>query len=135
MRARRAGCAILGARNFRGITAGKGYGVMTDDVDPAGVGLADAIGQVRAELEQAIKDGEESPVAFRAGPVEMEFEVAFTRTGGVSGGFQLSVLSFGAKGEKSTAATHRVKVALTPADREGRDILIGDTGPRDTGTR
>jgi hypothetical protein len=108
---------------------------MTDDVDPAGVGLADAIGQVRAELEQAIKDGEESPVAFRAGPVEMEFEVAFTRTGGVSGGFQLSVLSFGAKGEKSTAATHRVKVALTPADREGHDILIGDTGPRDTGTR
>ncbi len=108
---------------------------MTDDIDPPGVGLADAIGQVRAELEQAIKDGEESPVAFRAGPVEMEFEVAFTRTGGVSGGFQLSVLSFGAKGEKSTAATHRVKVALTPADREGRDILIGDTGPRDTGTR
>ena len=108
---------------------------MTDAADPAGVGLADAIGQVRAELEQAIKDGEESPVAFRAGPVEMEFEVAFTRTGGINGGFQLSVLSFGAKGEKSTAATHRVKVALTPADREGRDILIGDTGPRDTGTR
>jgi hypothetical protein len=108
---------------------------MTDEVDPAGVGLADAIGQVRAELEHAIKDGEESPVAFRAGPVEMEFEVAFTRAGGVSGGFQLSVLSFGAKGEKSTAVTHRVKVALTPADREGRDMLIGDTGPRDAGTR
>ena len=108
---------------------------MADDVDPAGVGLADAIGQVRAELEQAIKDGQESSVAFRAGPVELEFEVAFTRTGGVSGGFQLSVLSFGAKGEKSTAATHRVKVALTPADREGRDMLIGDTGPRDTGAR
>jgi hypothetical protein len=108
---------------------------MTDDVDPAGVGLADAIGQVRAELEQAIKDGEESPVAFRAGPVEMEFEVAFTRNSGVSGGFQLSVLSFGAKRDKSSAATHRVKVALTPADREGRDILIGDTGPRGAGTR
>jgi hypothetical protein len=108
---------------------------MTDDVDPTGVGLANAIGQVRAELEQAIKDGQESPVAFRAGPVEMEFEVAFTRTGGVSGGFQLSVLSFGAKREKSAAATHRVKVALTPADREGQDILIGDTASRDSGTR
>jgi hypothetical protein len=108
---------------------------MAVEVDPAGVGLADAIGQVRAELEQAIKDGEKSPVAFRAGPVEMEFEVAFTRTGGVSGGFQLSVLSFGAKRDKSSAATHRVKVELTPADREGRDVLIGDTGPRDAGTR
>jgi hypothetical protein len=108
---------------------------MADDVDPPGVGLADAIGQVRAELEKAIKDGEKSSVAFRAGPVELEFEVAFTRTGGVSGGFQLSVLSLGAKRDKSSASTHRVKIALTPADREGRDMLIGDTGPRDAGPR
>jgi NTP-dependent ternary system trypsin peptidase co-occuring protein len=109
---------------------------MADDGDPvAGVGLADAIGQVRAELEKAIEAGGDSPVAFRAGPVELEFEVAFTRTGGVNGGFQLSVLSFGAKGEKSSVATHRVKVALTPADRDGSDMLIGDTGPRDAGTR
>jgi hypothetical protein len=118
-----------------GESQGKGCVVMADDVDPVGVGLADAIGQVRAELEKAIKEGQESSVKFRAGPVELEFEVAFTRMGGISGGFQLSVLSFGAKGEKSTAATHRVKVALTPADREGRDMLIGDTGLRDAGTR
>jgi Trypsin-co-occurring domain 2 len=108
---------------------------MADDVGPPGVGLADAIGQVRAELEKAIKDGEKSPVAFRAGPVELEFEVAFTRTGGVSGGFQLSVLSLGASRDKSAATTHRVKIALTPADRDGRDMLIGDTGPRDAGPR
>ena len=108
---------------------------MADDVEPVGVGLADAIGQVRAELEQAVEDGRDSAVAFRAGPVELEFEVAFTRTGGVNGGFQLSVLSLGAKREKSTAATHTVKVTLTPADREGRDMLIGDTGTRDAGTR
>jgi hypothetical protein len=106
-----------------------------DDVDPVGVGLADAIGQVRAELERAIEDGEHSAVAFRAGPVELEFEVAFTRTGGVQGGFQLSVLSFGAKGERSSAATHRVHVALTPVDRQGRDKLIGDVGKRDVGTK
>src|SRR5215469_3930852 len=103
--------------------------------DPVGVGLAEAIGQVRAELEQAIEDGARSAVAFRAGTVELEFEVAFAKTGGVEGGFQLSVLSFGAKGERSSAATHRVKVALTPVDRQGQDKLIGDVGKRDTGTR
>jgi len=101
------------------------------DKDPVGIGLADAIGQVRTELEQAIKDGEGSEVAFRAGPVELEFEVAFAKTGAISGGFQLSVLSFGAKGERSSTATHRVKVALTPVDREGRDKLIGDVGKLD----
>lgn len=103
---------------------------MTENADPPGVGLSDAIDQVRAELEQAIKDGEHSEVAFRAGPVELEFEVAFTRNGSIDGGFQLSVLSFGAKRERSSTATHRVKVVLTPTDRQGHDKLIGDTGPR-----
>jgi hypothetical protein len=90
---------------------------------------------VRSELEQAIKDGERSAVAFRAGTVELEFEIAFARTGGVQGGLQLSVLSFGAKGEHSSTATHRVTVALTPVDRQGQDKLIGDVGRRDTGTK
>ena len=106
-----------------------------DDADPVGVGLADAIDQVRAELEKAIEDGERSAVAFRAGPVELEFEVAFVKAGGVQGGLQLSVLSLGAKRDRSSAATHRVKVALTPVDRQGRDKLIGDTGPRDVGAK
>jgi hypothetical protein len=78
---------------------------MADDVDPPGVGLADAIGQVQTELEQAIKDGQESSIAFRAGPVELEFEVAFTQAGGINGGCRLSVLPFGAKREKSSGAT------------------------------
>jgi Trypsin-co-occurring domain 2 len=106
-----------------------------DDNDLIGVGLAEAIDQVRTELEQAIKDGERSAVAFRAGPVELEFEVAFAKTASAQGGLQLSVLSFGAKGERSSTATHRVKVALTPVDRQGRDKLIGDVGKRDTGTK
>jgi hypothetical protein len=106
-----------------------------DDADPVGLGLAEAIGQVRTELEQAIKDGENSAVAFRAGPVDLEFEVAFANTGGIEGGFQLSVLSFGAKRERSSTATHRIRVALTPVDRQGQDKLIGDVGKRDVGKK
>jgi hypothetical protein len=104
--------------------------MVPEESDPVGIGLAEAIGQVRAELEQAIKDGEHSAVAFRAGPVELEFEVAFARTGGVAGGFQLSVLSLGAKRDHSSTSTHRVKVALTPVDRQGREKLIGDVGTK-----
>ena len=106
-----------------------------NEANLVGVGLADAIGQVRSELEQAITDGAQSAVAFRAGPVDLEFEVAFTRTGGVQGGFQLSVLSLGAKRERSSTATHTVKVSLTPVDREGRDKLIGDVGKREVGKK
>ena len=101
-----------------------------DDADPVGLGLAEAIGQVRTELERAINEGKNSEVAFRPGPVELEFEVAFAKTGGIEGGFQLSVLSFGAKRERSSTATHRMKVALTPVDRQGQDTLIGDVGKK-----
>ncbi len=41
------------------------------------VRLSDAIGQVRAELERAIDAGKDSSIAFRAGPVELEFQVGF----------------------------------------------------------
>jgi Trypsin-co-occurring domain 2 len=107
---------------------------MTSEVtDLIGIGLADAIGQVRDELARAIEGGKTSPVAFRAGPVELEFEVGFARAGGIDGGFRLSVLSMGAKRERSSTTTHRVRVTLTPADRQGRDKLIGDIGTADPG--
>jgi NTP-dependent ternary system trypsin peptidase co-occuring protein len=105
---------------------------MTSDEgnEAIGIGLAEAIGQVRTELENAIKDGEKSAVAFRAGPVELEFEVGFAKTGGVNGGFQLSVLSLGAKRERSATTTHRVRVSLTPVDRDGHDRLISEHGTK-----
>ena len=54
--------------------------------DP-GLGLAAAIKLVRSELQQAMEDGQSSPLAFTAGPVQLEFEVAFGKGkegGGVS---------------------------------------------------
>lgn len=99
-----------------------------DETEPVGIGLAEAIGQVRAELARAIEEGKDSPVAFRAGPVDLEFEVGFQKTGAVDGGLQLSVLSLNAKRERSSTTTHRVRVTLTPVDHQGLDKLIDDVG-------
>ena len=85
--------------------------------EPVGVGLADAISQVRAELEQALQEGKDSSIGFEAGPVELEFEIGFTKSREAGGGFQLSVLSLGAKGQGSSMTTHRVTVSLNPVDR------------------
>ena len=63
-----------------------------------GVGLADAIATVRAELEEAITAGKSSPLAFRAGPVEMEFQVSFSRTGTGQAGIKAWVVTAGARG-------------------------------------
>jgi hypothetical protein len=89
------------------------------------VELAVAIGQVREQLARAIEAGKDSPVAFRAGPVELEFEVAFTASGSGDVGVRVWVVSAGVTGEVSRATTNRLKVTLTPVDRAGKDKLIG----------
>ena len=99
--------------------------------DELGVGLAEAVEQVRSELEDAIKRGQGSSVAFEAGPVEMEFEVAFTASGGGDAGFRVWVVNVTARGDVSMAATNRLKITLQPVDRAtGKHALIGDLADR-----
>ena len=89
--------------------------------------LADTIAAVRRELSSAQAAGQGQPVQFRTGPVELEFEVAVTRTGGGQGGVQLWVLTLGGKGELEHATTQRIKVTLQPVDPEtGEDAQIAD---------
>lgn len=103
--------------------------VADDDFDgEEGVWLAAAIGQVRSELALAIEEGRDSPVRFRAGPVELEFQVAVSRTKGVDGGVRVSVISVGGKWEKAGTETHRVLISLTPVDAAGNEQLIGSEG-------
>jgi hypothetical protein len=103
---------------------------MCDDLG-LGVGLAEAIATVRAELERAIADGERAMLAFRAGPVEMEFQVTFSKTGSTDAGVRAWVISAGAKGQVSSSDTHRLKLSLTPLRRsDGGDPLIGSVAER-----
>jgi hypothetical protein len=89
--------------------------------------LADTIAAVRRELSSAHAAGQGQPVQFRAGPVELEFEVAVTRSGGGQAGVQLWVLTLGGKAEMANATTQRIKVTLQPVDPQtGADAQIAD---------
>jgi hypothetical protein len=89
--------------------------------------LADTIAAVRRELSAAQAAGQGQPVQFRTGPVELEFEVAVTRSGGGQAGVQLWVLTLGGKGELGQAATQRIKVTLQPVNPDtGEDARITD---------
>src|SRR4051794_31417930 len=92
--------------------------------------LSAAISEVRHELAIAIEEGRDSEVAFRAGPVELEFTVGFERTAGGDGGIRVWVVSVGGRGELQSSQTNRLKVTLTPVDRQGNDRLIGSTASR-----
>jgi hypothetical protein len=89
--------------------------------------LADTIAAVRRELSSAQAAGRGQVIQFRTGPVELEFEVAVTRTGGGEAGVKVWVLTLGAKGELGHASTQRIKVTLQPIDPQtGQDAQIGD---------
>ena len=98
--------------------------------------LADTIAAVRCELSSAQTAGRGQPVQFRTGPVELEFDVAVTRTRGVEGGVQIWVLTLGGKLGREHATTQRIKVTLHPVNPDnGQDSRIADTsrGPEPAG--
>jgi hypothetical protein len=78
--------------------------------------LADTIAAVRRELASGLAPGHGQPVQFRAGPVELEFEIAVTSTGTGQAAVHLSVLTLGAESGLARATTQRIKVTLQPVD-------------------
>jgi hypothetical protein len=102
-------------------------GVLVGNRDGEFPSLADTIAAVRRELSSAQTAGQGEPVQFRTGPVELEFDVAVTRTGGGQAGVQIWVLTLGGKLEREHATTQRIKVTLQPVNPEtGEDARITD---------
>jgi hypothetical protein len=91
--------------------------------------LAAAIEVVRAELQRAAEAGAGSSLRFIPGPVELDFEVAFSTMAEAEGGVKVWVLAGGAKGQASRGRTQRLKVTLNPLDMStGEPPQISDTG-------
>ena len=104
---------------------------MTDATGEIGVGLAEAIGNIRAELQRATAEGQDSKIGFDPGPVELEFQVGFQNTKAAGGGIRVWVVTVDAKADIQHSATHRLKFTLTPVRRESAersDKLIKDRG-------
>jgi hypothetical protein len=89
------------------------------DVEP--IGLAEAIGSVRAELARAQAEGAESDWRFTVEQVSLEFSVQFHRAGEGGAGLRLGVVEARLGGSVSHDSTHRIEVALKPLPRpDGR---------------
>jgi hypothetical protein len=84
--------------------------------DESWVGLAEALGQLRHELETALVTAPNPRIRFELGPVELEFTADVKKTGGLDGGVRWGILSFGAKGERVGESGHRLKLVLQPKD-------------------
>ncbi|SDH91815.1 hypothetical protein SAMN05192558_103313 [Actinokineospora alba] len=92
--------------------------------ESTGVDLASAIEAVRAGLVEAQRAGQGKPLSFAVGKVEIEFGGEVKTVVGGGGGVKFWVVSVDGKGERSSAATHKVRVELTPQDAEGRSWRV-----------
>ncbi|WP_405875625.1 MULTISPECIES: trypco2 family protein [unclassified Streptomyces] len=98
------------------------------DTEP--VGLAEAIGTVRAELARAQAEGAESDWRFSVEQVSLEFSVQFHRAGEGGAGLRLGVVEARLGGSVSHDSTHRIQVDLKPLPRpDGRHHEVSREDP------
>jgi hypothetical protein len=82
----------------------------------AGVELASAIRQLRAELNEALADGEGERLRFQLGPVEMCLTVTVGREASPGAKVRFWVVEAGADARLSREAVQDIKLVLTPVD-------------------
>lgn len=95
----------------------------------AEVPLAEAIANLRAELQEAIAAGAGEELRFELGEVVLELDVALTASGEVKGKVSAwKVLTAEASAELARASTHRLTLTLTPrlAGAPGETVSVGD---------
>lgn len=89
--------------------------------------LGETVGAIRAELQSAMRAGQDEPLKFRVGPVELEFTVAVRKEAGARAKVFVLPWTGEATGAVSTDRTHRVRLTLQPVDAGDEDAKISGT--------
>jgi hypothetical protein len=89
--------------------------------------LAEAIRQVRTQIEEAQREGDGKSLHFRAKSVEVELSIAFTWDGEVGGALKAWVADLSGKMKLSNEHLHKVKLVLEPVTQDGADVFVVDT--------
>ena len=86
--------------------------------------LAEAIRALRSELVEAARQGANEEVRFALGPIDLELQIEASTEVGVDGGIKFWLVSLEGSGSRTSAATHTVKLSLTPINASGEDFII-----------
>ena len=89
------------------------------------IGLAEFIRGLRAEIGAAMEEGEQSPVRFKPGPIDLELQIQAERKGGGSAKVEFKVfgtgLSIGGDGSATSKHTQTLKMRLEIAGDQRLD--------------
>ncbi|MFC5905174.1 trypco2 family protein [Streptomyces zhihengii] len=92
--------------------------------------LGETISVIRAELQSAMETGQDEPLKFRTGPVELEFTVEVKKDIGVKTKIFVLPWTVEAQGAATAGRSHRVKLTLQPVDGDGDDLKISADSPQ-----
>ena len=90
----------------------------------SGIPLADAISELRKQINIAMSQAQDEELKFRLGTVELELEVGLEKSGEANAEVKAWVLSMGASGKLSNTQTHRIKLVLEPETADGGDVKV-----------
>jgi hypothetical protein len=88
---------------------------------PGGVGLAEAIKALRAELTEAMLSAPGQGMRFRPGPVELTVEAALTKGVGGRTGIKWWLFEAGGEASRQSVVTQTLSLTLEP-------VLVNDRG-------
>ena len=87
--------------------------------------LSEAIRALRRELVEAVREGEAEELRFALGPVELELKLEVSKEAGGEAGIAFWLVTVGAKGSRTQATTHTVRLTLTPIGPSGeKDVVV-----------
>jgi hypothetical protein len=93
------------------------------------VELAEAIEQLRDQLELAMKTAEDKALRFRLGPVELQLKVELAQKATAVGRVKAWVIEAGADGSLNANSAHTVKIVLHPQKKNDKgeygDLQVG----------
>ncbi|MBV9481760.1 MAG: hypothetical protein JO249_13545 [Acidobacteria bacterium] len=92
--------------------------------------LAEAIADLRAELLDAVSEGQGKDLHFGLKPIELELSLAVTKEGGATGKVKFWVVELGADGKYQNEVMHKLKLVLEPRGIDGREFQVSNVGEK-----
>ena len=92
----------------------------------SGIELASLLRQLRAELAEALAEGEGERLRFEIGPLELTLTVTVGREAAPGAKIRFWVVEAGADAKVSREAVQEIKLVLTPKDMEATPGLEGN---------
>ena len=86
--------------------------------------LADAIANLRGQLQAAIKEGDGKDLRFEVKDIDVELKCCVKKAAEVNGGVKFWVINAGGKGTVSNEFVQTVKLKLGPVREDGGNVLL-----------